>query len=127
MIPGLLDAEAVKAIHDRLLETEPGLHGDHGMGALEGAVGRVMNAVMYEGLDDAYDIAALYAVAIARGHVFADANKRTALVTSLAYLSTQGIDLDRDDALEDAMVDVAEGKLGAEDFADLLYSMANPT
>jgi death-on-curing protein len=30
-------------------------------------------------MNDVFDVAAMYAVAIARGHVFNDANKRTAL------------------------------------------------
>jgi death-on-curing family protein len=36
------------------------------------------NRILYAELDDIFDIAAMYAVAIARGHVFNDANKRTA-------------------------------------------------
>jgi len=56
------------------------LHGGHGPGPLEGALGRIDHAIQYDGLDDVYEIAALYAAAIARDHVFNDANKRTALV-----------------------------------------------
>jgi death-on-curing family protein len=77
-----------------------------------------------EYLDDIFVIAAMYAVALARGHVFNDANKRTALVTALTYLSIQGIDLPRSDELEDMMVDVASGDLELMDFSELLYSLA---
>jgi len=66
----------------------------------------------------------MYAVALARGHVFNDANKRTALGTALTYLSLQGIDMPRDDLLEEMMVDVAEGNLAQADLAELLYSLA---
>ncbi len=61
---------------------------------------------------------------LARGHVFNDANKRTALVTALTYLSLQGFDIPRDDVLEEIMVDVADGSLEQKDLSELLYSLA---
>lgn len=121
----MIDAATVIAIHDAILASEPGLHGGHGDGPLEGAIGRVDHAMHYAGLDDIFEIAALYAVAISRGHCFNDANKRTALVTALTYLATQGVDIDRTPALEDLMVDVAEGKTNAADLADILYALAD--
>ena len=120
----MIDAQKVIEIHGLILRDEPGLHGDHGIGPLEGALARIDSRIDYEGLDDLYEIAAMYAVALARGHVFNDANKRTALVTALTYLSLQGVDIPRDDVLEEMMVDVAEGKLGQRDLAELLYSLA---
>jgi death-on-curing protein len=66
----------------------------------------------------------MYAVSIARGHIFNDANKRTALVTALTYLKLQGIDVSRDPGLEDTMVDVAEGTIDAEAFANALACIA---
>jgi death-on-curing protein len=66
----------------------------------------------------------MYGVALARGHVFNDANKRTALVTALTYLSLQGVDIPRSAALEDIMVDAAQGSVDARQFADLLYSIS---
>ncbi|WP_395398654.1 type II toxin-antitoxin system death-on-curing family toxin (plasmid) [Pseudoduganella sp. UC29_106] len=120
----MIDAQVVIAIHDAILATEPGLHGGYGQGPLEGALGRVANATEYDGLDDIYEISALYAVALARGHVFNDANKRTALVTALTYLATQGVDIERSPELEDIMVDVAEGYLNHVDLATILFSIA---
>jgi death-on-curing protein len=66
----------------------------------------------------------MYAVAIARGHIFNDANKRTALVSALTYLKLQEITVERNDSLEDLMVKVAEGNLSVEDFADILADLA---
>lgn len=80
--------------------------------------------MLYRQLSDVFDIAAMYAVALARGHVFNDANKRTALVTALTYLALQGYDVPRSDVLEDIMVDVAEGTLDESDLASLLFSIA---
>lgn len=119
----MLSAKDVMAIHDLVLAEEGGLAGDHGMGAVEGALARVVNHIDYAGMDDVFEIAAMYAVAIARGHVFNDANKRTALVSALAYLGTEGISMKRSAQLEEIMVDVAEGLLDAQGLADVLFAL----
>lgn len=120
----MIDAQKVMEIHDLILSEEPGLQGNHGIGPVEGALSRVINRIEYLGLDDVFEIAAMYAVALARGHVFNDANKRTALVTALTYLELQGIVIPRDAVLEEIMVDVAQGALDEKDLAELLYSIA---
>ena len=66
----MIDAETVIEIHDYILSTEQGLPGGHGRGPVEGALARIENRILYAELDDIFDIAAMYAVAIARGHVF---------------------------------------------------------
>jgi death-on-curing protein len=72
-----LTAELVELIHDQVLN--PGeLSGRARDKSLEGALARVENRLAYEMISDAYDLAAAYAVAIAQGHCFNDANKRTA-------------------------------------------------
>lgn len=121
MIEDLLDAARVSEIHDLILSTETGRHGDYGVGALEGALARISSKVDYEGMEDVFDIAAMYAVAIAKGHVFVDANKRTGLVTALTYLSIQGIDIPRDEQLEEMMVDIADGTMDEKEFSAMLY------
>jgi death-on-curing protein len=121
----MITADKVIEIHDFILSQEPGLHGGHGRGPLEGALARIENGINYADIDDVFEIAAMYAIAIARGHVFNDANKRTALVTALIYLGTQGVEIERTDALEEIMVDVAEGTLNLNELADLLYSLSD--
>jgi death-on-curing protein len=74
-------------------------------------------------MDDVFEVAAMYAVALARGHVFNDANKRTALVSALTYLETEGITLRRSAQLEEIMVDVAQGLVTDRDLADILFSL----
>lgn len=81
-----------------------------------------MNHIDYAGMDDVFEIAAMYAVAIARGHVN-DANKRTALVSVLAYLDTEGISMKRSAQLEEILVDVAQGLLDEQALADVLYAL----
>lgn len=120
----LIDAKTVIDIHDLILSTESGLPGNHGDAAIEGALGRIESHIYYAGLDDIFEIAAMYAVSISRGHIFNDANKRTGLVTALTYLSLQGVEIPRDSFLEDIMVWVAEGDIEAGDLATILYSIA---
>lgn len=119
----MLSAKEVIAIHDLIIADGGGLAGDHGLGAVEGALSRVMNHIAYAGMDDVFEIAAMYAVAIARGHVFNDANKRTALVSALAYLDREGIKVRQTMQLEAVMLDVAQGTLDERGLADVLYSL----
>ncbi|WP_147693156.1 type II toxin-antitoxin system death-on-curing family toxin [Vogesella mureinivorans] len=120
----MITPQLVIEIHDAILAEEPGLIGMPEPGKLEGALARIDNKILYQGVNDVFSIAALYAEALARGHCFNDANKRTALVTALTYLDLQGIELIRSQKLEDIMVDVASGALEPETMADLLYSLA---
>ena len=121
----MLDAKFVVVTHDELIARLGGLPGlaGGGIGGVESALQRVQNHAHYAGLNDALGIAALYAEA--RGHVFNDGNKRTALACAVAYLEAQGIHVRRDPLLEDATVMLAEGKWNYEDFAWLLGLLAD--
>jgi death-on-curing protein len=121
----ILDADLVEIVHNFILEHEPGLIGTN-RGALEGALGRIEHRVHYGNLVDVFEIAGLYAEAIARGHAFSDANKRTALMTALTYLLLEGFIVERTAALEEIMVDVAEGRLNHLDVANIFSSLATP-
>jgi death-on-curing protein len=73
----LLTVEIVITIHDDVLN--PGeLSGLALDKSLEGALARVDNRLAYGLIEDAYDLAAAYAIAISQGHCFNDGNKRTA-------------------------------------------------
>ncbi|MCT7295204.1 type II toxin-antitoxin system death-on-curing family toxin [Ralstonia sp. CHL-2022] len=118
-----LDARLVEIVHDFILQNEPGLEGTN-RGALEGALGRIEHRIHYDNLNDVFEIAGLYAEAIARGHAFSDANKRTALVTALTYLLLEGFVVPRTQALEEIMVDVAERRLNYLDMANIFSTLA---
>jgi death-on-curing protein len=122
----MLDAAFVLQIHDEILIEEPGLPGFAGPGfaGLESALLRIENWSAYGDLNDVFGIAAMYAVAIARGHIFNDGNKRTALVAALSYLKLQDITVARDASLEDEMVAVAEGVTDVATFANRLAVLA---
>ncbi|MGQ0564175.1 MAG: type II toxin-antitoxin system death-on-curing family toxin [Gemmobacter sp.] len=85
----LLSTAQVATIHDAALN--PGeLAGMAGDKSLDGTLARVENRVAYGMVEDAFDLAAAYAVAIAQGHCFNDANKRTAFHAMDAALAFNG-------------------------------------
>lgn len=106
----MIDGELVALIHQTVLADEAGLKGRADMARLDGALSRIANWRQYENLEDIYEIAALYAQAIAKAHAFPDGNKRTALLTMLTYLDLQGISIAADQGLDDLIVSLAAGK-----------------
>jgi death-on-curing protein len=88
----LLSVDLVIDIHDSVLN--PGeLTGLALDKSLAGALARVDNRLAYGMISDAYELAAAYAVAVAQGHCFNDANKRTAFRTMEVALAFNGIQI----------------------------------
>lgn len=115
--------ERVVEINVFILEREPGMKGRIDVAKLQGALGRIDNAIVYEGVDDVFEIAAKYANSIAVAHSLPDANKRTGLAVALEYLSLNDYELVCDNELfADAMRDLVTQEISERDFADLLYA-----
>ncbi|MGR6834772.1 type II toxin-antitoxin system death-on-curing family toxin [Aliivibrio wodanis] len=115
--------ERVVEINSFILDTEPGMKGRIDIQKLQGALGRIDNAIVYEGLDDIFEIAAKYTASIAISHSLPDANKRTGLVVALEYLSLNDYELVSDnDLLANAVRDLVIGEISEHDFADILYA-----
>lgn len=85
-----LTVQLVIEIHDSVLN-EGELAGLALDKSLEGALARVENRLAYGMIEDAYDLAAAYAIAIAQGHCFNDANKRTAFRAMDVALAFNGV------------------------------------
>ncbi|MFG6562873.1 type II toxin-antitoxin system death-on-curing family toxin [Sulfitobacter sp. 1A13421] len=120
----LLNAELVETIHDAVLN--PGeLAGRALDKSLDGALGRVDNRLLYGMIADTFDLAAAYCVAVATGHVFNDANKRTAYKTMIVCLHLNGIRIDHE-TIEagDLIREVAQGRIDEETLADWLRAKA---
>lgn len=121
MILTLLPVEMVVAIHDAVLN--PGeLQGRARDKSLEGALGRVENRLNYGMIDDVFDLAAAYAVAIAQGHCFNDGNKRTAFRTMQTCLDLHGVAEPEGtaEAVGQIIIRVAQGLMDEGDLADWL-------
>lgn len=118
----LLDLDQVVAVHDAIIERLGGIPGfaSGGKGGVESALMRIQMHQAYGTLVDVFGIAALYATALARGHVFNDGNKRTALSCALDYLLSENILIPTSPDLEDAVVYLAEGALEESEFAEYL-------
>ncbi len=121
----MLDLDYVITIHDEILIDLGGLPGfaAGGRGGVEAALVRIENHAHYNGVTDVFGIAAMYTVAIAREHVFNDANKRTGLACALTYLERENITIRRTPELEEVVVDVAKGDIDHEMFASFLYGI----
>lgn len=119
-----LDAGLVEAIHDEVLN--PGeLPGRARDKSLDGALARVENRLAYGMIEDVFDLAAMYAVAIATGHCFNDANKRTAFRAMNAALAFNGVEIAWDTAEVGLLiVEVAQGRVDEAALAGWLRGKA---
>lgn len=120
----LLPPDMVAVIHDAVLN--PGeLQGMAGDKSLEGALSRVDNRLVYGMIDDIYELAAAYCVAVATGHVFNDANKRTAYRVMIVCLALNGVQITHEtEEMGDLIRDVAQRKLDEDDLAAWLRRKA---
>ncbi|HHR3735551.1 TPA: type II toxin-antitoxin system death-on-curing family toxin [Salmonella enterica] len=106
----LTDKDVI-AIHDRMISAYGGLEGYSDAGRIESMVTRILNRYVYEGEQDIYVMAAAYLLAIARGHCFNDANKRTAFASAALFLHRNGVLIYHSVAHEELTVKAAKGEL----------------
>ena len=124
----MITSEFVIAVHDEILhQTQVGRAGVH-LDRLESVLGRVEQHIYYRQLDNIFEIAAWYGIALSKGHAFVDGNKRTALAVMLTFLEIQGIDIKYNSGLDDLMVDIVESQYNHEILsnmvAEFLYELA---
>lgn len=119
-----LSTQEIIETNEDILMNAPGLKGTPDVGKLESALMRVDNHIMYAQMDDLFEIAALYGVAIAKAHAFPDGNKRTALVSVLTFLESSCVNTEEDDSIDDVMVKVAEGSMDVREFAEYLRGIS---
>ncbi|QCR38355.1 type II toxin-antitoxin system death-on-curing family toxin [Nissabacter sp. SGAir0207] len=114
--PLFITSNEVITIHDYILNRTPGVQGLADRGRVDAVVSRVINLYDYMGEKDIFMLAASYLFSISRGHVFTDANKRTALAITLIFLKRNGIDtrLTDNDKLVELTVSTAAGSLSLE-------------
>jgi death-on-curing protein len=84
-----LSRELILAIHDEQLAEHGGSTGLRDPGLLDSALARPLNRAGY-GEPDIAELAAVYALGIARNHPFIDGNKRTAFVALELFLRLNG-------------------------------------
>ena len=101
--PNWLPDWLVYEVHDDQLAEHGGATGVRDAGLLDSALARPLNAFAY-GVEDIFDLAALYAAGVVKNHPFIDGNKRTGFILSELFLNANGWWLDASD--EDVIASV---------------------
>ena len=116
--------DALMLLHDESLSEHGGRAGLRDAGLLESALSRPENLLAY-GEPDFADLAASYAVGLAKNHAFVDGNKRAAFLAVGLFLYLNGYRLQTTQA--DATLTVlglAAGDISESAFADWLRQHA---
>lgn len=123
-----LDRDSVLDLHEVSIDHYGGSHGIRDDGLLDSALDRPRNRWFYDEEPlSAADIAATYAVGIARNHPFLDGNKRTAFLAMLTFLQLNGwyLEVNRWSATR-TMKRVATGKVDADELAKWIRKSSRP-
>ena len=110
----LFNAHELTHLNERLIKRYGGLFApcsDERLQRVDVLCQRVQMIIQYERLNSPIEVAATYAEAIARGHVFADANKRTAVNALYLFLHRNGNKTKVPDDLVDVIVNLASGEI----------------
>jgi len=119
-----LSRDLILAIHDEQLAEHGGATGVRDDGLLDSALARPLNLAGY-GEPDIAELAALYALAIARNHPFIDGNKRTAFGALVTFLGLNGVEFDPTEAeAAVAVLAMASGELSDSEFTAWVKSYA---
>ena len=122
--PRFLTFKQVERYHARSLREHGGSEGVRDRGLIESALASAQNTYSYGG-GDLFDIAATYAFHLAEAQAFLDGNKRTAIVSALAFLHLNGVVIRPNTAmLYDAMIAIAEKRLNKAGLAEVLRRLA---
>nr|WP_294504642.1 type II toxin-antitoxin system death-on-curing family toxin [uncultured Rhodopila sp.] len=111
-----LSPQLILAIHDEQLAEHGGSTGLRDSGLLDSALARPLNRASY-GEPDIAELAAVYALGIAKNHPFIDGNKRTAFVALEVFLRLNGCRFTVGDAEAVVMtLAMAAGELPDDEF-----------
>jgi death-on-curing protein len=120
----LLSPELVEALHDAILNPGefPGRAKDK---SLEATLARIDNRLAYGMVADAFDLAAAYAMALARGQFFNDGNNRTAFSALHVCLDLNGTTIPwQTEEVGQIIIRGAQGLVEDGDLADWLREKA---
>lgn len=88
-----LSGEEILVIHSEIIDQTGGLHGVRDAGLLVSIINKPKLVLAgSEIYDNVFNKAAVYLDALARFHVFADGNKRTAFVSASRFLHVNGFE-----------------------------------
>lgn len=123
-----ISLDFVIAVHDEILRLTGVGRAGVDIERLASVLARIEQQIHYNQINDIFEIAAWYAIVIAKGHAFVDGNKRTGLAVMLTYLDIQGCSIEDHTHLDDLMVAVVESQQPHEviavELADTVYSLS---
>jgi death on curing protein len=120
-----LSRQLILAIHDEQLAEHGGATGIRDEGLLESALARPLNRAGY-GDPDTAELAALYAIAVARNHPFVDGNKRTAFAALFMFLGLNGMQFEPPEVdATIAMLRLAAGDIPDDEFTNWVRGHAH--
>ncbi len=112
-----IDKQLLITLHDESLFLHGGASGIRDEGLLDSALNRAVNLALYSEPDFA-ELAAAYAVGLAKNHAFVDGNKRAAFLAVGLFLGLNGYKLTASQAdATSAMLKVAGGEMQEVGFA----------
>jgi death-on-curing protein len=121
-----LSRQFILSIHDEQLAEHGGAIGVRDEGLLESALARPLNRAGY-GEPDVAELAALYAIAIARNHPFIDGNKRTAFAALFTFLALNGMVFEPPEVdATMAVLRLAAGEMNDEEFTTWVRDNTQP-
>jgi death on curing protein len=124
--PKWLPEWLVYEVHDNQIAEHGGASGVRDAGLLASALARPLNAFAY-GVEDIFDLAALYAAGVVKNHPFVDGNKRTGFILSELFLNANGWSLDAtDDDVIACVLLLAGGEWDEENYAVWLRETSSP-
>jgi death-on-curing protein len=122
--PLFLTRSQIERLHDQSLMKFGGSAGVGDEGLIQSALASAKNAYFY-GRGDLFDIAAAYAFHLAEAQAFIDGNKRVGAGAALTFLEVNGMHTSlSDNALYNAMIDIAEKRLNKAGLAKMLRDSA---
>jgi len=120
-----IERSVILAAHEEQLADHGGSPGIRDPGLLESALARPLNLAAY-GKPDVCDLAAAYAVGLAKNHPFIDGNKRIAFVALELFLAVNGYELVVDDTdCVMTMLAVAAGTMDQTTLAEWIRRNSN--
>jgi death-on-curing protein len=125
--PTWLPEWLVYEVHEDQIAEHGGAAGVRDAGLLDSALARPLNAFAY-GVEDIFDLAALYAAGVVKNHPFVDGNKRTGFILSELFLNANGWSLDAaDDDVIASVLLFAGGEWDEQNYAAWLRENASRT
>ena len=109
------------AFHRESLARFGGADGTRDEGLLLSSLARAENIHAYDDTADIFRLAAAYCFGVVKNHPFVDGNKRTGVLSAVAFLGLNDVRVEFDEPyIVSMVVGVASGEVSEEEFADWL-------